>query len=319
MKPFFTYEQQLDKLKAEGLIIDDEDSAIAHLKLEGFYNIINGYSEIFKYKKFNGTKKYAKNVKFDDILVLYNFDKNLRNMMYKYILSIESYIKSLLAYEFSKIHGVNETQYLQPANFSQKNPEDVERLIRECNDIIADAVNDKSKRYRKYVAHMYEVHKHIPLWILIRTLTFGQTSIFYKNMIESEKQCIAVNYNLNASQLVNLLEVVVTFRNIVAHGERTYCAKLPKTRLSTNLQIIKKLPIDKNDKGDNKYGRNDFLALLVCCKYLLPSREFVDLVFELDALFDDLQKRLSSEMVARIKINMGISNNGWRNLPRLKT
>ena len=48
-----------------------------------------------------------------------------------------------------------------------------------------------------------------------------------------------------------LLEVVVSYRNIVAHGERTFCARLPKTRLSTSLGIVKKMQIPKNSKGEN--------------------------------------------------------------------
>ena len=42
MKEFFTYEQQIEKLKNDGLTINDEEQAERELKLEGYYNIING-------------------------------------------------------------------------------------------------------------------------------------------------------------------------------------------------------------------------------------------------------------------------------------
>lgn len=48
MKSFFTYQQQILKLKQDGLIIEDEVRAAKDLKLEGYYNIINGYAHIFK-------------------------------------------------------------------------------------------------------------------------------------------------------------------------------------------------------------------------------------------------------------------------------
>lgn len=48
MKEFYTYEQQIQKLKKKGLIITDESDAIEFLKLEGYYNVINGYSPNFK-------------------------------------------------------------------------------------------------------------------------------------------------------------------------------------------------------------------------------------------------------------------------------
>lgn len=51
MKDFYTNEQQIEKLKNKGLIIKNEDSAIQFLKLEGYYNVINGYSPSFKTKR----------------------------------------------------------------------------------------------------------------------------------------------------------------------------------------------------------------------------------------------------------------------------
>lgn len=48
MKPFFTYEQQLEKLKNSNLIIDDEITALSFLQSEGYYNLINGYAHSFK-------------------------------------------------------------------------------------------------------------------------------------------------------------------------------------------------------------------------------------------------------------------------------
>ena len=51
MKDFYTHEQQIEKLKNKGLIIKNEDSAIQFLKLEGYYNVINGYSPSFKTKR----------------------------------------------------------------------------------------------------------------------------------------------------------------------------------------------------------------------------------------------------------------------------
>ena len=315
MKDFYTYEQQVQKLKDKGLIITDESSAIAFLKLEGYYNVINGYSPNFKT---NGI--FYKGTTFEQICNLYAFDKELRSIIYKHTSSIESHIKALIAHEFSRVHGVDEKEYLAPQSFTPNSNSEtaVARLIAECNATITDALNHNSNKYREYIAHNYKTHGHVPMWVLIRALSFGTISIFYKNMIEEEKEFIANTYNLSASQLANMLEVVVSYRNIVAHGERTFCARLPKTRLSTELSITKKLCIAKNSKGENKFGRNDFLSLLICCKYLLPSAEFDVLMEELKACLSTLENTLSPSMIGRIKINMGLASKSWLMLPRLK-
>lgn len=315
MKDFFTYEQQIQKLKKKGLIIADEPFAINFLKLEGYYNVINGYSPNFKT---NGV--FYKGTTFEDICNLYAFDKELRSIIYKHTSSIESHIKALIAHEFSRVHGVDEKEYLLPSSFTsnQSAKTAVTRLIEECKNTITDALNHNSNKYREYIAHNYNTHGHVPMWVLIRALSFGTISIFYKNMIEIEKELIASNYNLSATQLANMLEVVVSYRNIVAHGERTFCAKLPKTRLSTELSITKKLCIAKNNKGENKFGRNDFLSLLICCKYLLPSDEFQILITDLKNCLGTLEQSLNPSMIGRIKINMGLSSKSWLLLPKLK-
>lgn len=315
MKEFFTYEQQVGKLKDNGLIINDEKKAICFLKLEGYYNIINGYSSEFKSQKGN----FNKGTTFEDICNLYAFDKDIRNIIYKYTSSVETHIKALIAHEFSRAHGVDESLYLQPSCFSsnQTSRQKVQELINTCNETINEALNSKSNKYRKYIEHNKTKHGHVPMWVLIRALSFGTTSIFFKNMIEEEREKIASNYALSSSQLANVLEVVVSYRNIVAHGERTFCARLPKTRLSTNLGIVKKMQIPKNAKGENKYGKSDFLSLLICCKYLLPSEEMDSLIEELKKAIEWLSVRLSPSMMGKIKHLMGLWSNGWINLSRL--
>lgn len=315
MKDFYTYEQQIQKLKDKGLLINDEAAAIEFLKLEGYYNVINGYSPNFKQ---NGS--FYRGTTFEEICHLFAFDKELRSIVYKHTSSIESHVKALIAHEFSRVHGVDEKLYLQPTCFiTNKNAESaVARLIEECQNTITDALNHNSNKYREYIAHNYNAHGHVPMWVLIRALSFGTISIFYKNMIDEEKEQIASHYHISAAQMANMLEVVVSYRNIVAHGERTFCAKLPKTRLSTQLSITKKLNIAKNAKGEIKFGRNDFLSLLICCKYLLPEIEFQQLMNELIECLNHLSAYLNPSMMGRIKICMGLQSKSWLLLPRLK-
>ena len=315
MKVFFTYEQQIEKLKSDGLIIVDEYQAIEELKTEGYYNLINGYSPIFK-----NDNRFIKGTSFDHINNLYDFDRSLRSIVYKYASVIECHFKALLAHEFSAIHGVDEKVYLTPDNFSsnKNSKENVIKLIEKCNKTIQDALSKNTNKYREYIAHNYNEHHHVPMWILVRALTFGTTSIFYANLIDNEKEVIAKQYHLSAGQLKNILEIVVAFRNIVAHGERTFCAKLPKTRLPSNLKIVKSLSIPKNKKGYHRFGSNDFLALMICFKYLLSSIEFAGFITELNAAFDILSQQ-PLNILGQIKTQMGLKSNNWKILPKLKT
>ncbi len=315
MKEFFTYEQQIAKLKQDGLIIEDEDFAISELKFEGYYNIINGYAPIFKINN-----RYLKNTTFDNINGLYDFDKTLRSIVYKYTASIECRLKAIIAHEFSRAHGVDENKYLDVACFSNKasHRNNVDRLLVECKQTIQDALNPHSMKYREYIEHNYTKHGHVPMWVLVRALSFGTMSIFYKNMLEEDRRIVAMNLGVSDKHLSNMLEVVVAFRNIVAHGERTFCARLSKTRLSTDLSVVQKLRIAKNAKGENKFGRNDFLALLISSKYLLTPNEFAQFLTELEMALDVLAKKQTPETLSHIKIKMGLSNDSWKTLTKIK-
>lgn len=48
MKEFTTYEEQIEILKSRNLIIEDDVAFEEILKDIGYYNLINGYSSIFK-------------------------------------------------------------------------------------------------------------------------------------------------------------------------------------------------------------------------------------------------------------------------------
>lgn len=318
MKEFYSYEKQIEKLRDEkGLIIEDENQTIISLKFEGYYNIINGYSKIFKDKTSN---TFYNGTTFDHIRQLYVFDKKLRAIVYNYTTSIENHIKALIAHEFSKVHGVDENLYLNVDcfNYNDKNADKINRLIAECKQTISDALNENSNKYRQYIAHNFKVHNHVPMWVLVRALSFGTTSIFYKSMQSKEQSTIASNFKLSSSQLATFLEVVVSFRNIVAHSERTFCARLPKTRLTTKLSISNKLNIPKNQKGANKFGRNDFLSLIICFKYLLSPMEFSDFFIELSTVLENLEKNIKPNVFNKVKIEMGLFNNSWKNLVKLK-
>ena len=79
-KPFKTYRQQLRILRERNLLIPDGSKAVQILKREGYYNIINGYKEIFLDDTLSKEKQsdwYKAGTQFDYIYALYDFDRNL--------------------------------------------------------------------------------------------------------------------------------------------------------------------------------------------------------------------------------------------------
>ena len=88
-KPFRTYRQQLKILRERNLICDNGSRAVKILKRENYYNIINGYKEIFLNKS-SPVEKFKDNISIEDIYALYQFDRNLRSIILKNILCVET-------------------------------------------------------------------------------------------------------------------------------------------------------------------------------------------------------------------------------------
>lgn len=113
-KPFMTYEQQIQKLRDKNLTIADENEAKSILQQDGYYALITGYKDLFKNPS---TKNYRDGTTLQDILALYQFDEQLRELTLRHLLHIERHIRSSLSYAFCDKFGDQQTAYLNPANY----------------------------------------------------------------------------------------------------------------------------------------------------------------------------------------------------------
>ena len=262
-KPFLTYDQQLQKLKDKGLGINDEEKAKKYLQNIGYYSLITGYKSIFKNPV---TRTYYYNVNIEDIVSLYEFDENLRSIFMKYILKIERKISSLLSYEFCNKYGDTQDAYLNKEHYHENFSNEAENLIDKFSRTIQRDV------HHRYIIHYRRHHSTIPLWVIMNTITFGSKSVMYEIMKDDIKTLISKQYeNVNESDITSMLKCLTTYRNLCAHGERFYNARVGSAIVDT--RIHEKLNINKNN-GQYIQGKNDLFAVVIIFKYLLPKESF---------------------------------------------
>ena len=86
-KPYLSINDQIQHLsQSKGLIITDVAFAQQKLNDINYLSLIGGYKVPF----FNGTlHRYVSGATFEDIVNLYQFDKNLRLLTFGYITSVE--------------------------------------------------------------------------------------------------------------------------------------------------------------------------------------------------------------------------------------
>lgn len=309
IKPFITYSDQINILtQKKQLNISDLSYAERKLHDIGYYSLIDGYKDIF-YNPM--TRTYAKGTNFTDIVALYDFDENLRSLVFKYICHVEQKIRSLISYSFCEAFSENQSAYLNSANYnvSNKNSRDISKLI----SILTYEANQNTEHI--YVVYQRNTYGNVPLWVIMKTLTLGQTSKMYSFMLPSIKSKVSAHYgNITEKELIQYLKVLTIFRNICAHNERLFSFEtrfeIPDTTLHKKMCIPQK-------GTQYLYGKHDMFALLITFRYLLDKEDFKSLKKELTRLLNSFSATTSVSQKNKLLQAMHFPSN-WANISRYK-
>ncbi len=170
MHEYKTFDQQIEILQNRGLIINDIEYAKEILSIHNYYNVINGYKNLFCYADENGNEKFISGTTFDEIYSLYEFDRELRSIIFKYTLQIENTLRTLVSHIFSKYHGIE--NYLRYSNFDFINyncasRKKVNDRAKHINELISNMQMDLARATIKkdYINHYVVKHGYVPLWV----------------------------------------------------------------------------------------------------------------------------------------------------------
>ena len=255
MKEHKTFNQQLTILRNRGVVVPTNGKPKRFLEQENYYNVINGYKDLFLVKDSNNLpvepELYQEGTHFNELKALFLFDRELRILLLKYLLIFENSIKTTVAYEFSKKYP-RKNAYLDIANFVDNDPKKVLQQI----SILTKTIHDKVDRTGA-IKHYIEEHGEVPLWVLVNFLTMGNIANFYNILTDSTKNIIAKFYTdkyrtqnkdntfrLSSADLSACLKVTNLVRNICAHDERLYNVNLRSVRVS---QIANHFGISRYD------------------------------------------------------------------------
>ena len=239
-KPFQTHNQQLKMLRKRNILITNGSKAKAILIRENYYQLINGYKHIFLdtvESKKRQDDYYKNGTTFEQIYALYEFDRNLRNILMKYILMTENSIKSKIAYQFSSEHPKEAFSYFNINNYRDTNHQQTTSLIATLSSVTKQNTDSITKSGPFY--HYFNEHKELPLWVLITKLTLGQTCNLFYNLKEPTQIEILRsvlyefknNCNVAATKItlqnylndfMNAINCIKAFRNVCAHEDRLY-------------------------------------------------------------------------------------------------
>ena len=299
-KIFKTLDEQISILRGKNLIIDDEEY-VKNILLRENYFFINGYRYLF-YKS-NKEKTFIKGTNFREIYALFYFDRQLRNILFKNILILENNIKSIISYELSRKYGFKEKKYLNPSNFTTdpKRTRQVNDLVKKIKSQII--VNGKEHTATKHYKSNYG---YIPLWVVVKVLSFGIVGELYTILKLEDQEKIASLFNVDVESLLPYLPIIANYRNLCAHEDICYEHKTQKEIPLTKYHELLHIP---KMNGEYIYGINDLFALIIILKRLLRKDNFHDMLNEISYELDYLSGRLHSISIDKVLDRMGFPKN----------
>ena len=256
MKRASTVEQQIEKLKRGGMLMDMSEEKVKEILSDIGYFRLGFYCFPFETtypEKKNRQHKYCEGTKFSDTVALYYFDFNLRNILLKYLNRIEINFRTNIIYRASNQYVDCNTWFVSPIAMN--------KAFIDKFDTEIYTENFKKNPIIKHHHKKYINDKYAPAWKTLEFLTFGAMLKLYKSLNDSAlKQKISLQYNVrNIDTFDNYFRAIVELRNLCAHGAVLFDHKLVN-RLKNGIALTV-----------NEKSRNQLFSAIKILHYMLKS------------------------------------------------
>jgi len=209
-KPPLTYNQQIDLLISRGLEVSDRDYVVSILKRISYYRL-SAYCIPFQPQK----DTFKKGVTIKDILCLYDFDHELRMLIFDAFEKLEVFIRTTMIYYLA--HSFGAFGYLDKKNFHRgfKHAEWIADIKREITISTEMFISSYKTKYHK--------QKGLPIWMAAEVISFGKLSqVYYKGLNYRDQKAIAKIFGISHIIMASWLHMLVYARNICAHHARLW-------------------------------------------------------------------------------------------------
>ena len=200
-------------LQSRGLLIVDRAKAERYLDFIGYYRLSAYMYPLLQIPK--EQHRYKPNTSFDQVMMLYRFDKKLRLLIFNEIEKIEVAVRNAIVNIGSEMTG-NPFWMTDGNNFIDASK------FRHTMDLI-DAELHRSRE--DFIVHFKQTYSdaYPPAWMLAEILPFGViTNIFSNIRIARIKKSIARKFGLQTAPFESWLTIVTLTRNSCCHHTRVW-------------------------------------------------------------------------------------------------
>lgn len=256
-----TIDKQIDRLIERGLIIKNREFAEKWLMNVSYYRLA-GYWWSMQSDKTNHI--FKDNSNFEDVVSLYDFDKELRSILFDVIEKIEISIRTKLIYHLSLEHTPWWFTNADLFDDTMAYVKTLSKLQEECERSKDVFITEHKKMYK-------EDKRFPPSWKTLELTSLGGLSKLYGNLKSSVKSKDIIAKELGAVNHIYLpswLQSITIVRNYCAHHSRLWNKNIPsRPKLLSN-------PPDKWVNHTFKEHELQNIYVQICImKYLLNRIE----------------------------------------------
>lgn len=204
-KPALDVAGQLKHLQGKGLIVHDVDLAELWLKRLGYNRLL-----IYTRPLQDTHKKFLPGKSFDDVIYLYEFDRQLRLLCMDAIERIEVALRAALSNALSNAHGPH---FYGEVNHYNSLPEML--------SFLGHYGRAKSIAIDHYKS-TYHTPAHPPIWALLEAVSYGNLSRLFSSLTLPNRKIVAAELGFNETILTSWLRSINLVRNICAHHGRLW-------------------------------------------------------------------------------------------------
>ncbi len=231
-KPPLSIDEQVNRLRERGLIIDDETELQYWLKNVNYYHL----SIYFKF--FQVDDVFRIGTSFSDVVKIYTFDNKFRFLLLDLLERVEKSFKARVTYMLS-VETDQSHPHQSAGLFKDK------FLYSEIQQMFIGEVKHSKEISIQHYAQKYSNPTLPPIWTMVEILSFGQTVKFSKSLKREYKNLIARTFYSDEQFVMSWMHALSVLRNNCAHHTRLWNRELVFTPRMDHRKYIKFFTTDK--------------------------------------------------------------------------
>ena len=249
---------QISLLKSRGLTFADEKAAEKVLGEVSYFRIAAYLRPMEADKQ---SHQFKRGATFENAVALYEFDNDLRHLLFSAIQRIEVALRSKIIQHFSMQHSA--FWFLEMSLHESEH-----RFLENLTSLDREVVRSKEDFIKDHF-YKYDKPEFPPAWKTLELVSLGTLSKLYYNFADNQvKKRIAREFNLPQHEVLeSWMRSLSALRNYCAHHSRLWNRMLTSPpQLSVNLR--------GNWIANRQVDANKLYAVLCCIVYWLDSMQY---------------------------------------------